>query len=43
LGEPVGASLLGAILLGEVPSISTIIGGGIVILGVYLTVFGKNE
>ncbi|MGY0288830.1 MAG: DMT family transporter [Candidatus Methanodesulfokora washburnensis] len=43
LGEPVGASLLGAALLGEVPSISTIIGGGIVILGVYLTVFGKNE
>lgn len=43
LGEPVGASLLGALLLGEIPSISTIIGGAIVILGVYLTVFGKNE
>ena len=43
LGEPVGASLLGAVLLGEIPSISTIVGGGIVILGVYLTVFGKNE
>ncbi|MGB9630579.1 MAG: DMT family transporter [Candidatus Methanodesulfokora sp.] len=43
LGEPVGASLLGALLLGEVPSMSTIIGGGVVIIGVYLTVFGRNE
>jgi len=37
LGEPVGATLLAAALLGEVPAPLTLVGGAIVLAGVYVT------
>ena len=38
LGEPVGATLLAAVLpfIGEVPSVGTLLGGGVVLLGVVI-------
>lgn len=38
LGEPVGASLLGLLLLGEVPSVLVVAGAALALLGIYLTV-----
>ncbi len=38
LGEPIGASILAAIVLGELPRVSTVVGGAITLLGIYLTV-----
>ena len=38
LGEPVGASILGVIVFGEVPPLTTVLGGAVVLFGVYLTV-----
>jgi drug/metabolite transporter (DMT)-like permease len=39
LGEPVGATLLAATLPGihELPSIATLIGGALILLGIYVT------
>lgn len=37
LGEPIGASILAVFLLSEVPTIYTVIGGAIVLAGIYLT------
>jgi len=37
LGEPVGAALWAALLLAEVPGIGTVIGGGLVLSGIFLT------
>ena len=37
LGEPIGASVLAVILLSEVPTEYTVIGGAIVLIGIYLT------
>ncbi len=38
LGEPVGASILGVMVFGEIPPLTTILGGAVVMFGVYLTV-----
>ena len=38
LGEPIGASILAALILGELPKLSTVLGGAITLLGIYLTV-----
>jgi drug/metabolite transporter (DMT)-like permease len=38
LGEPVIASTLGVIVFGEVPAISTLIGGGVILASIYLFV-----
>jgi drug/metabolite transporter (DMT)-like permease len=38
LGEPVGASLLAWILLGQRPALSTAIGGAIILAGIWITV-----
>ena len=45
LGEPIGSSILAYIIpsINQQPSIYTIIGGGIVLLGIYLTTRKKNE
>ena len=43
LGEPVGGSLLAVILLGEIPPPPTIIGGAVVLAGIYLTVRGRPD
>ncbi len=37
LGEPVGATILALVLLAEVPTAYTILGGGVVLAGIYLT------
>ena len=40
LGEPVGATLLGIFILGERPGAAEIIGGGVILLGIYLVLKG---
>ena len=43
LGEPVGASILAFLLLGETPNSFTIFGGGITLLGIFISAYrGKN-
>lgn len=37
LGEPVGAALLAWVFLGEVPSSATLVGGSVILAGVYVT------
>lgn len=37
LGEPVGATILAAVLLSESPSLYTVAGGAVVLVGIYLT------
>lgn len=37
LGEPIGSTILAVVLLSEVPTEYTIIGGAIVLIGIYLT------
>ncbi|MFB6206055.1 MAG: DMT family transporter [Haloglomus sp.] len=43
LGEPVGATLLGAVLLGERVGAVTLVGGAVVLAGVSLTTRARNE
>ncbi len=40
LGEPIGAAILAAVLLGEWPTLATVVGGGIVLAGIVLTARG---
>ncbi len=42
LGEPIGASILAAILLGELPRITTVIGGALVLGGIYTAVTSQR-
>jgi drug/metabolite transporter (DMT)-like permease len=37
LGEPVGATLLGMLLLAEIPGVTTVAGGAVVLFGIYIT------
>jgi drug/metabolite transporter (DMT)-like permease len=37
LGEPVGATLLGMVLLAEIPGLTTVAGGAVVLFGIYIT------
>jgi drug/metabolite transporter (DMT)-like permease len=37
LGEPVGSTLLALVLLGQVPTVATLVGGAVVLGGIYLT------
>jgi len=39
LGEPVGASILAFLILGEVPGAVSIIGGMVILLGIFIAVF----
>jgi drug/metabolite transporter (DMT)-like permease len=41
LGEPLGSAVLAAVLLSEVPSVGTALGGAVVLAGIYLTVSGR--
>lgn len=41
LGEPLGSALLAVILLGELPGAWTVLGGTVVLAGIYLTVRGR--
>jgi drug/metabolite transporter (DMT)-like permease len=38
LAEPVGATVLAFVIVGEVPGAETVVGGAIVLVGVYLAV-----
>lgn len=42
LGEPVGATILALALLGEVPTETTILGGAIVLAGIYVTAADRS-
>jgi len=42
VGEPVGSTLLALLLLGEVPGWLTLVGGAVVIGGIYLTARGRD-
>ncbi|OYR57345.1 DMT family transporter [Halorubrum halodurans] len=42
LGEPVGATLLALVLLGEAPTRFTVVGGAVVLSGIYLTTTGSR-
>jgi len=37
LGEPIGSTVLAALLLAETPSVGTLLGGAVVLAGIYLT------
>ena len=41
LGEPVGSTILALVLLGESPTLFTMIGGGVVLVGIGLTAFDR--
>ena len=45
LGEPVGATILGALIpaIGEIPTVTTFIGGAIVLTGVIIATTGQRE
>jgi drug/metabolite transporter (DMT)-like permease len=43
LGEPVGSTLLAVVLLSEVPGVATLVGGAIVLGGIYLTTRARKE
>jgi drug/metabolite transporter (DMT)-like permease len=43
LGEPIGATILGSILLHEIPTSLEIIGGGILLFGIYLASRSDRE
>ena len=43
LGEPVGSTLLAVVLLAEVPGVVTLVGGAVVLGGIYLTTRAREE
>jgi drug/metabolite transporter (DMT)-like permease len=43
MGEPVGASLLALAIFGEVPPISAILGGALVLAGIYVAVVAQSR
>ncbi len=43
LGEPIGASILALVILGEAPPEFTIIGGALILPGIYLAYSGRNR
>lgn len=44
LGEPVGSTLLALLLLpGEIPTPTTVVGGAVVLFGIYLTAAARNH
>ncbi|WP_434521907.1 DMT family transporter [Halorubrum sp. AS12] len=43
LGEPVGATLLAFVLLSETPTPATVVGGCVVLLGIYVTATADRE
>jgi drug/metabolite transporter (DMT)-like permease len=43
MGEPVGASLLALALLGEVPPLSAVAGGALVLVGIYVAVTAQGR
>ncbi|WP_121822762.1 DMT family transporter [Halostella salina] len=43
LGEPVGSTLLAALLLAEIPTAATALGGAVVLGGIYVTTTGRTD
>lgn len=43
MAEPVGATLLALVILGEAPSISAVAGGALILAGVYLAIAGAGR
>jgi drug/metabolite transporter (DMT)-like permease len=43
LGEPVGSALLAVVLLAEVPGVGTVLGGTVVLAGIYVTVSARRD
>jgi drug/metabolite transporter (DMT)-like permease len=43
MGEPVGASLLALALFGEVPPLSAVVGGALVLVGIYVAVTAQGR
>jgi drug/metabolite transporter (DMT)-like permease len=43
LGEPVGATVLAMIFLDEVPGAATVVGGAIILVGIYLAIRAEAE
>ncbi len=43
LGEPIGATILGALILREMPKINEIAGGVLILLGIYLVMRKRSE
>lgn len=43
MAEPVGATLLALVILGEAPSVSAVAGGGLILAGVYLAIAGAGR
>lgn len=43
LGEPVGSTLLAALLLSEVPGLPTLAGGAVVLAGIYVTAQSRRD
>jgi drug/metabolite transporter (DMT)-like permease len=41
LGEPLGSTLLALVLLGEVPTLATVVGGSVVLFGIAVTTTGS--
>lgn len=41
LGEPVGSALLALLLLAEVPGLWTVVGGAVILVGIFLTARGR--
>ena len=42
LGEPVGSTLLALVLLGQVPTLATVVGGAVVLGGIYVTAGSRD-
>lgn len=43
VGEPVGSTLLAVALLGEIPAEATVVGGAVVLAGIYLTASARRD
>jgi drug/metabolite transporter (DMT)-like permease len=43
LGEPLGSTLLALALLGEIPSAATVVGGAVVLGGIYVTASARSD
>jgi drug/metabolite transporter (DMT)-like permease len=43
VGEPVGSTILALLILGEVPAAVTVLGGGVVLTGIYVTTAARRE
>jgi drug/metabolite transporter (DMT)-like permease len=43
LGEPIGSTVLAALLLAETPTVGTVIGGAVVLAGIYVTASARRR